>query len=579
MKKILTILIGIGLVVAGSVSAYTIKKGDTPYSLWGSSWKEEMSLQIGHTNEYNLPVGTEVSVDEMIGLAIPTDNYNSFLTSPLSASASIVYVNALPTGVSSTIYTLFASDGTTPREKIYCTSKATSPNQLTGCVRGVSFSPVNGVIDETAGTGLPHSKNTRIAITDNINFSGKALAILNGSQKTDANNFDIGTASSTDGNKCLRFDNSDTDGQICRNASTGNLYWTLDGGSNTYNFTSSTFSQLIASSTGGLSIVDGEILINASSTTGGMIDGDNNYYQAIGNALEYTGNAIAVSTSTLVDQIATQAPTANSIPKSYSTGDIDTGWIPDGGLSIFYYTAGEAIDTTSAPLAVYAGTDGKIYKTSSAVATTTFTFLGFAKSGQTVSADGSIVVQNSGLVYNFTGLTPGSSYFVSTAGTISDTPGTIYYKVARAITSDSLMIEKGKKILVQNINYARQTNASSATISISTGFYPNKITVYGCALIDGTTNSGCPTNGVSTNFGQGYWINGSTTGMTLDTSAASSLTINSGSYLLNFTNLSTYVRISVTSVTNSSVSIFQENTAPGNTDWSTFFGYVIIEGE
>jgi len=149
-----------------------------------------------------LQIGSSLVGEDFIGVntnanPLPSDNYDSFLSSPLSSNTSTVFVNALPTGVSTSIYTIFASDGTTPREKLYCEGTATSPNRLTLCRRGVSFSPVSGVINESAGTGLTHSKNARIAITDNINFSGKALAILSGYQNTSSTEFIMGTGAST----------------------------------------------------------------------------------------------------------------------------------------------------------------------------------------------------------------------------------------------------------------------------------------------------------------------------------------------------------------------------------------------
>lgn len=350
MKKLKYLILALAL-IPSALFAYTVQQGDTPYELWGTNWKTELS-KYGIQDPRRLPVGLEVDLeDDLFGAVIlPEDSYDTFLTAPLSTSATEVFVNVTPSFVSSSIYTLFASDGRTVREKLYCTGTSASPNKLTGCVRGLSEGPVSGVIDETAGTGVSHSRNARIAITDNINFSGKALSILGGNQPTGANNFDLGTASSTDGNKCFRFDTGDTDTQICANDGTGELYWTTDGGSNTYLFTSSTISQLTASSTLGIQVVGGEIGINASSTTGMGFDSDGALYQAIGNALEYTGNAIGVSTSTIVEQIATSTPTASKIPIADGSGKIDDDWlnVDVTSQSTFLATAGENITAGNA---------------------------------------------------------------------------------------------------------------------------------------------------------------------------------------------------------------------------------------
>ncbi len=351
MKKLKYLILALAL-IPNVLFAYTVQQGDTPYELWGADWKTELS-KYGIQDPRRLPVGLEVDLeDDLFGaIILPEDSYDTFLTAPLSSSATEVFVNVAPSFVSSSIYTLFASDGRTVREKLYCTGTSASPNKLTGCVRGLSEGPVSGVIDETAGTGVSHSRNARIAITDNINFSGKALAILGGNQETGANNFDVGTASSTDGNKCFRFDTGDTDTQICANDGTGELYWTTDGGSNTYLFTSSTISQLTASSTAGIGVTNSEIYINASSTTGMGFDSNGALYQSIGNALEYTNNAIGVSTSTIVEQIATSTPTANSIPLADGNGAIDSGWLSEQAQSAFRtetLTAGEDLTNGNA---------------------------------------------------------------------------------------------------------------------------------------------------------------------------------------------------------------------------------------
>ena len=253
---------------------------------------------------------------------LPTDNYDSFLTSPLSSSATSVFVNSLP-NVSSTIYTIFSSDGITPSEKIYCTGTTSTPsNKLTTCTRGVSFSPVNGVIDETAGTGSSHSKNSRIAITDNINFSGKALAILNGSQATNGTVFYVGTSTaygiildingptistgtvylgdgSTTNNKVIFAKNGDANKPYFRyNESTNYWQWS-DDGVNSYNFTTSSASGLSASSTRGIGITDSYIYINTSSTLGYTFDSSGNLYRMVSSTggIATDSNGLYVDTS------------------------------------------------------------------------------------------------------------------------------------------------------------------------------------------------------------------------------------------------------------------------------------------
>lgn len=128
---------------------------------------------------------------------LPEDNYDTFITSPFSSSATEVFVNSLP-NVSSSIFTIYASDGTTPREKILCTGWSASPNKLTGCLRGLNTYPINNKVEIVTSTGLSHSRNSRIAITDNIHFTGRAIAILNGNQNTGNEKFVIGAGNNND---------------------------------------------------------------------------------------------------------------------------------------------------------------------------------------------------------------------------------------------------------------------------------------------------------------------------------------------------------------------------------------------
>jgi hypothetical protein len=112
------------------------------------------------------------------------------------------------------------------------------------------------------------------------------------------------------------------------------------------------FTSLNVSTTRGLS-VDGSsperVGINASSTLGMTFDTDGALYQSIGNALEYTGNAIAVNTSTIVSQIATSTPTANLIPIADGGGVLDNDWI--NGLFLGDGSDGALSGTTTLNLA------------------------------------------------------------------------------------------------------------------------------------------------------------------------------------------------------------------------------------
>ncbi len=268
----------LSLVLGSGVGAYTIQYGDTLSSI-SKRFNVSISEVAQRNNIENIDrifAGDEIDVgeyelpgflDEGFGTTnpLPIDGYDSYITAPLSTTDSVVYVNELPSGITASIYTLYSSDGRTVREKISCSSTASSPSRLTGCSRGLSTTPnANGTIDETPGTGVTHSKNARIAITDTINFSGKALAILNGDQQTSSTAFIIGTGVST----TIRtyYKNAPTTSTSAFVGFTGGRLGWSDDGVNTFTFAQGG-SGLTASSTKAIGITDSRIHLNVSSTS------------------------------------------------------------------------------------------------------------------------------------------------------------------------------------------------------------------------------------------------------------------------------------------------------------------------
>lgn len=327
LRKILTFIVGAVVLIPSLAFAYNVKQGDTLSQIavnFGTTLQELLELNPEIKNPDFIKAGQEIATDDNLGLALPTDNYDSFLTSPLSASTSTIFVNAIPTGVTETIYTIFATDGTTPREKVYCTGTASSPNKLTGCVRGISFSPSSGTITETAGTGLSHSKNARIAITDNINFSGKALSILSGYQKTSSTDFIIGTGASTTIN--VFFANTASTSTAARVLFRGGFLGWTDDGSSFYRFVDGG-SGLAASSTKGIGITDSKIHVNASSTGGLEFNSSDGYLQVKASSTK----GIATDTNgTYVDTTDSLSWTA---PQTFTTTTIATSTISSTTIS------------------------------------------------------------------------------------------------------------------------------------------------------------------------------------------------------------------------------------------------------
>ena len=108
------------------------------------------------------------------------------------------------------------------------------------------------------------------------------------------------------------------------------------------------------------------------------------------------------------------------------------------------YTAGEAIDASSTPLAVYLkASDTKVYKANAGNAEDVANFLGFVADGQSVSADASVNVIYKGIVPGLTGLTSTAYYYMTdTDGVISQTPGTNIRACGWADSTTDLILDK-----------------------------------------------------------------------------------------------------------------------------------------
>ncbi len=150
--------------------------------------------------------------------------------------------------------------------------------------------------------------------------------------------------------------------------------------------------------------------------------------------------------------------------------------LTEGRLNIHRYVAGEAIDASISPQAVYLKeSDGKVYKATSATAAAAlFSFIGFVGLAQNVVMNDTVYVQTDGLVSGFVGLTVGSYYSVAdTAGTISTSGGTVKYQIGRAVTATKLLIEKGRKVYSGTVEFF-----STSTTTITTGFKPASVLIH-----------------------------------------------------------------------------------------------------
>jgi hypothetical protein len=152
--------------------------------------------------------------------------------------------------------------------------------------------------------------------------------------------------------------------------------------------------------------------------------------------LDLTANFTWIGTHTFSNTV-----TANGAFNSTATTTFSANVV--GTKTINTFTAGEAITLTAlVPRPVFVATSTPSVWLSDANVASTTPFLGFAVSN--AAAGASVSVQTDGIVSGFTGLTPGSRYYVSdTVGTIQTTVGTSEAYVGIALSSTQLFIDKG----------------------------------------------------------------------------------------------------------------------------------------
>lgn len=336
MRKILWGLL-LTFLIAMPVYGYTVVKGDTPYELWGANWKTELA-KYGISDPRKLPVGLEVELNEgMLGATpTPTSSANRkyvespdfYLYSPAVAYDTTITLNTLKdiygniltmTDLGTLGYGRIDPDSASISESITF-SGITANSDGTYTLTGVKSALAKYPYTQTSGLKRSHSINAIFRLTN-------TAAFYDGFANKDNNEIVDGWWTFTSPTTSIFYtfptvSSSAYTGLPTDNGQLATKYYvdTVGAGG---------FTAVNVSTNRGLS-VDGsspeKVGINASSTTGISFDGNGALYQAIGNALEYTGNAIAVSTSTIVSQIATSTPTANMVPIADGSGLIDTGF-------------------------------------------------------------------------------------------------------------------------------------------------------------------------------------------------------------------------------------------------------------
>lgn len=267
-----------------------------------------------------------ISDDNTLGYSVVT-GYQKTLRTTMNSTQSTIPVTSLELKDGETLTMAMLGDrvfltlepGKNKEEIVMCTGITASPAQFTGCTRGLAFSGTS--VSAVTANQKSHGAGS-IVVISNVHYVYEQLTDIDTSQTITAPY----TFTSSSPNIYYTFPLVSSTGYTGLPTQNGQLTtWyaaqTLVAGG---------FSNLNVSTTRGLS-ADGtapeKVGINASSTTGMTFDSNGKLYQSIGNALNYTGNAIAVSTSTIVSQIATSTPTASMIPIADASGTLHTNWI------------------------------------------------------------------------------------------------------------------------------------------------------------------------------------------------------------------------------------------------------------
>ncbi len=303
------------------------------------------------------------------------------------------------------------------------------------------FGNISGVIQALNSAGLTAQ------IGANIKFNGRPLF--------------MGTGVAA----CPVFANTTARDAVLTSPQNGDMcYVTADGVF--YDYTSGAW---VARAAGGT-------FPNGSTTVAGKFQAATVAEQAAHTATGSTGALLVPVVGNFITSSAGVGD-AGKLAVVASTGKFDPTLIPSNlQISVLEqtYTFGENIDGTTTPQAVYLkASDGRIYKTVSNVAEGTFKFIGFVTTNVTTGNIGIVII--GGVVPGFTGLTVDSDYYLTvTPGTISTTGSVFIYKVARADTATSILIEPGTKMATGTDDY-NTSIATTTDTTITLGFKPKSI--------------------------------------------------------------------------------------------------------
>jgi len=185
MKNIRNILISlaVSLLVVSPVNAYTVKKGDTPFKIWGNNWQENL-VKFGISDPKKLPVGLQVEVEgeKMLGISIPTTGalIDTYLATGIQKNdTEMTLANGTTrNGTVLSGYWCFTLDANTPTVEYVCGN--VNGTSVTELVRGID------VLDPNISSSTYAYPHRRYATVQSSDYPQLTILsrILNGQETT-----------------------------------------------------------------------------------------------------------------------------------------------------------------------------------------------------------------------------------------------------------------------------------------------------------------------------------------------------------------------------------------------------------
>ena len=482
-------------------------------------------------------------------LNIPRQNsYEATLTQKLAADASAltIYVDEVPVcTLPSGVYlemTIEPKQGFSKQEVVLIESIDTANKTLTVKSGGRAQDRYNG----DSPSPIEHAVGSKIVLSNPYSLWVDIETALDGKMDTSGGTF-TGPVDFSGSSTTFRIPNLTTAEKNALSASNGMFVYDTDLG------------EVQFYDGGAWQTVGTASVPNGSETVAGIWEGATVAEQGTATDIGGTGAHLVPMNKNLV-KTSSGASDENKIAVLDSSGKFASGFIPDIAVTQtkFTGTAGEAIDGTTTPQAVYVSdgsnslTAGRVYKADADDFTNmAVRFVGFVTSS--VSAGDTVIVYR-GLVGGFSGLTPGVDYYLSTtAGAISTTAYNAGVLVGRAVSTTELLVSDMQQSVLATFSFGGINASTTTDYTLSIGTRAKSISCFAEGLLSTTYTE-------SYSMSTGSYCGGSSqcTLMYYDkTNGRESTTTNAslGRLYFYYGGVVPYITITIQSVTDNEVTI------------------------